>query len=163
MFRYKLWIITSTLSLQIFLPIALNLSETDEPNELKLCHSTVNLIPSFLATVANAFSIPSWLVPEVSVPAYFANVYSSYLSIPNLAKTCLTEWTPQKYSVHWPNLLHPSPTQWGDEIYGFEQVSSARNFEGVCFSDVKATLILWTFSYVFSVFSINSFVKITLL
>ena len=75
----------------------------------------------------------------------------------------MTEWTPQKYSVHWPNLLHPSPTQWGDEIYGFEQVSSARNFEGVCFSDLKATLILLTFSNLFSVFSINSFVKITLL
>ena len=65
------------MSLQIFFPIALNLSELDEPNELKLFHSTVIEIPSFDATVANACSIPSWLVPEVSVPAYSANVYSS--------------------------------------------------------------------------------------
>ena len=69
-----------------------------------------------------------------------------------MAKTCLTEWTPQKYSVHWPNLLHPCPTQWGDERYGFEQVCWARNFEGVCFSDLKATLILLTFSNIFCFF-----------
>ena len=102
--------------LQIFWAIALNFSETEQPNRLNLYYSIRKLVPSLLLTILKSCSIPSWLVLKVIVPEYLANVYSLYLVIQNLNKTCLTEWTPKKNTVHWTNLLHPCPLEWWVEI-----------------------------------------------